>query len=291
MSKLKLFGINCLLNFYINRKRSYKVRSLLKKLIGNERIQIKYESINLYVGLNSGIENVVLFDEYNEKYILKIINYFASINYNLIDIGANIGLHSLTAAIANTEIEVFSFEPEPDNFYNFIKNISINNCSNIRPFRLGIGNYIGISIMNVNQGWNKGKHSMRVDFGDNQKQINIPMSKLDNFKDNLPTGYLMIKIDVEGFEKEVILGGLKVLSSFENIFLIIELLQETNGVLGCQEIIEILKNNDFLESYKINENGHFEKVVNYQGSSDYFFLKGTKTIKDFKIYREKCDKA
>ncbi|QGK76875.1 hypothetical protein [Flavobacterium sp. SLB02] len=93
---------------------------------------------------------------------MKIINYFAVKNYNFIDIGANIGVHSLTAAHTNLNIEIFSFEPEPT---NFIKNISFNDSLNIRPFKLGLGEHKYIIPMNINEGWNKGKNSLKISFG------------------------------------------------------------------------------------------------------------------------------
>ncbi|CAD5350590.1 FkbM family methyltransferase [Flavobacterium bizetiae] len=280
MNKCKSFIIKCLLSVY-TKKRNFWLRSLIKKSIGQQRIKIKYGGFNLMVGLESSIESNILFDEYSEKTILKIINYFALKNYNFVDVGANIGLHTLTAANANSNIEVFSFEPEPNNFYKLIKNISINDCLNIRPFKLGLGESSYINQMNINQGWNNGKHSMKVHFGTNQKNINIPVSLLDNFKENISNGPLIIKIDVEGYEKEVIEGATKFLNNLDNSILIIELLEEINGLLICKEIKDMLIKLNFKEIYKINSNEVFELVDDYYGSGDYIFLKGNTAIEDF----------
>ncbi|CAD5344521.1 hypothetical protein FLA105535_04527 [Flavobacterium bizetiae] len=187
----------------------------------------------------------------------------------------------MTAANANSNIEVFSFEPEPNNFYKLIKNISINDCLNIRPFKLGLGESSYINQMNINQGWNNGKHSMKVHFGTNQKNINIPVSLLDNFKENISNGPLIIKIDVEGYEKEVIEGATKFLNNLDNSILIIELLEEINGLLICKEIKDMLIKLNFKEIYKINSNEVFELVDDYYGSGDYIFLKGNTAIEDF----------
>ncbi|WP_234425246.1 hypothetical protein, partial [Flavobacterium bizetiae] len=93
MNKCKSFIIKCLLSVY-TKKRNFWLRSLIKKSIGQQRIKIKYGGFNLMVGLESSIESNILFDEYSEKTILKIINYFALKNYNFVDVGANIGLHT-----------------------------------------------------------------------------------------------------------------------------------------------------------------------------------------------------
>jgi len=42
-----------------------------------------------------------------------------------------------------------------------------------------------------------------------------------------------------------------------------------------------LKKNNFLSIYKINNSVLAEKVNNYQGSGDYIFLKGSRTVKFF----------
>lgn len=61
----------------------------------------------------------------------------------------------------------------------------------------------------------------------------------------------MMKIDVEGFEKEVIKGGEKLFNERENSILIIELLVEINGITICKKIKDILTRFNFKEVYKL----------------------------------------
>jgi len=187
----------------------------------------------------------------------------------------------LTAASSNANIEIFSFEPEPDNYLSFIRNIGLNEYANIRPFRLGVGNFKGNTVLNINEGWNKGKHSLKVSFNEGSKKVNIPVIQLDNFKENLNSNFLLIKIDVEGFEKEVIEGASLVLEAAENVVLIIELVTEINGFDTCKEITAILKNKNFEKIYKINSNIEYSEVTDFDGSADYIFLKGQHAIQNF----------
>jgi FkbM family methyltransferase len=270
-----------LLLFYNNIKRSNSLRRLIKKSIGNRKIQIDFNDFKIYAGINSSIESNIIFNDYNEITVLKIIKNYCAKNYNFIDVGANIGLHSLTAASSNAAIEIFSFEPEPDNYLSFIKNIGLNEYANIRPFRLGVGNFKGNTILNINEGWNKGKHSLKVNFNENSKKINIPVIQLDDFKENLNFKFLLIKIDVEGFEKEVVEGANQVLDAAENVVLIIELITEINGFDTCKEITTILKNKKFEYIYKINSDNKFADVADFEDSGDYIFLKGQEAIQNF----------
>lgn len=286
MNILKEKYITFLRQQYLKYGRRNILRKLLKYLIGDDRIQINYGKVNLFVQLNSSIEHAVFFDEYNEKYLLELISYFASQSYTFVDVGSNVGIHSLIASKSNNEIEIFSFEPEPSNFKAFIQNIGYNSASNIKPFCLGVGDFNGIVKMNINPGCNKGKHSLKIKFEDNTKAINIPIIKLDLFNDLIIADDVMFKIDVEGFEKEVITGAHNLLSTTKNSIIIIELLEETSGDLVCKEIIDILRTYNFITICKIRIDGIFDIVNNFQGSGDYIFLKGDKTLNTFNTFNK-----
>lgn len=263
-----------------NFKRSNLLRNIIKKIAEKSTIQVVFNNFKVYVSLNSALESKVIFNEYDEMIILDLIKKYATAGYDFIDVGANIGLHSLTASKANSLIEIFSFEPEPDNFLSFIKNIGLNEFKNIRPFCLGLGNVNTVISMNINEGWNKGKHSIKVNFNDCKTKINIPITQLDDFSQNILSNQLIVKVDVEGFEKEVLEGAKEVLNQTENVVLIIELLEEINGVNACQEITNFLVENNFKTILKIEENSFFE-VRKYEGSSDYVFLKGKDAVTSF----------
>lgn len=116
---------------------------------------------------------------------------------------------------------------------------------------------------------------MKLNF-DGNKKINIPLTTLDSFKENITENNLIIKIDVEGYEKEVIDGAKLILNKTKNVILIIELLEENNGLSMCEQITLVLKENDFEYIYKIKDNDLL-KVSSFEGSADYIFIKGIET--------------
>ena len=263
-------------NFYLKKDR---LKRLIKIIIGDKKIIITFNGFKIYSSNNSAIESSILFGDYSEQIILDLIKKYANKNYNLIDIGANIGIHSLTAATINNKIEVFSFEPEPSNFLSLIKNIGLNNIENIRPFRMGLGDVIGNNVLNINKGWNKGKHSLKVNFPPNfNERISIPVTKLNAFKDNIIGENFIVKIDVEGFEREVIEGADEIFNKFDNCILIIELITEINDLEICKKIISSLKEKDFEHIYKISNCTDLILVEDYEGSADYIFIKGNDAI-------------
>ncbi len=268
---------------YHNFKKSTFLKGYIKKLIGADKIEFQFNGFNIYAGTSSAIESNIIFDQYNEIAVLKLIGRYAAQGYHFIDIGANIGIHSLTAASANANIEIFSFEPESQNFLSFIRNIGLNHFQNIRPFKMGLGNFKGITSLNINHGWNKGKHSLKVIFDGQTPKLNIPVIQLDAFSDYFDCNHLLLKIDVEGFEKEVIEGGLELMDKIPNMVIIMELVTEINGDDTCREIISTLKAHHFTVIYKINSRNRLELVRDFDGSADYLFLKGAPVLDKEKL--------
>ncbi len=268
---MKDYFIRVLLQIY-KTKKSTKLRTIIKTFLKDRKIDLKYRSFSVNVSSSSAVELKVLFDEYDEAIILNLIELYSRNNYNFIDIGANIGLHSLTAASSNPNIEIFSFEPEPTNFQDFLNNITLNKFKSIRPFMMGLGNVIKNETLYINEAWNKGKHSLKNQFSTNSKVV-IPISTLDTFENNINSSDLFVKIDVEGYEKEVIEGAINVLSNTKDIVLSIELVSGNNEAQACQDIINIIMSYGFEKLYKIKDSKLIE-VSKYEESADYILIKG-----------------
>jgi hypothetical protein len=144
---------------------------------------------------------------------------------------------------------------------------------------MGLGDVVGNNMLNINKGWNKGKHSIKVNFAPNfNERISIPVTKLNAFKDNIIGENFIVKIDVEGFEREVIEGADEIFKKFDNCILIIELITEINDLEICKKIISSLKEKDFEHIYKISNRVDLILVEDYEGSADYIFIKGKDAI-------------
>lgn len=142
---------------------------------------------------------------YQQKTIDAAYEYVTNFNC-AIDVGANIGLHSVR--FANKFSNVFSFEPVIANFECLEKNT--NTFDNVKCFNNGLGNIsetLDIKIPSTSN--NCGLYSL-VDFEDvnNTIQETIEIIKLDDF-DFAPD---IIKIDTQGFEEKVLLGATKTLT-------------------------------------------------------------------------------
>lgn len=130
-------------------------------------------------------------------------------NINVIyDIGANIGNHSIYFAL-NTKARIFSFEPMSMNFYLLNKNILDNKMENrVTAYNVALGDCEGIAQMSFTQENNNGTASIQTLSESTGEQVNI--KTLDGL--NIPSPDF-IKIDVEGFELNVLKGMKNILKN------------------------------------------------------------------------------
>ena len=128
------------------------------------------------------------------------------------DVGANIGLHSvLFRRWIGTTGKLFSFEPVPDTCDLLNETLALNKSLDVTVVHEALSDKVGSMPIQIfpkeHSVWNSLGHPV---FGDikPQKSISIKTNTLDNFcKSNGITKIDFLKIDVEGFEKFVFLGG------------------------------------------------------------------------------------
>lgn len=122
-------------------------------------------------------------------------------NSVVVDIGANIGSFSIYSALYDAT--VYAVEPEPNNLKALIKNIELNNMTDkIYVVDYGISDYNGTAIINDNGGG--------ATIKDNLMGSEINILSFDSFLEKYSLNFIdILKIDIEGSEKELILGASK----------------------------------------------------------------------------------
>lgn len=172
-----------------------------------------------------------------------------------LDIGANIGHYSLLASKEGFS-RIICFEPDPDTYNRLCKNISLNKLKNVKAYNIGVGNTNGklpFSKDEFNTGGNRFVESKKVKQNKNQPLLEVV--KLDDF---LPSHKIksedidFIKIDVEGFELDVLKGMQKTLNSLsEGTILMIEIWDRSTKK---EEAFDIIKKNKFRLIKKYDDN-------------------------------------
>ena len=135
-----------------------------------------------------------------------------------VDIGANIGSYTVLGAGA-VSAHCISIEPIPDTYAQLIKNIAINGLGDkVQALNIGLGRAEGL--LRFTGGLDTVNHVIGVD-EEVADTIDVQVRTLDAVLDGIqPT---LIKIDVEGFETEVMAGAERTLASPNLLAVIMEL--------------------------------------------------------------------
>nr|WP_249419750.1 FkbM family methyltransferase [Rhabdothermincola salaria] len=130
-----------------------------------------------------------------------------------IDVGANSGLHTLRLSRLAPDGTTHAFEPVPDLANRVRLNCEINGRSNVVVHEVALGAKPGVASLNLPEPStrNRGTASLlRNEKHHGAATLRIPVSTLDSVELNSPR---LVKIDVEGFEPDVLEGGTLMLES------------------------------------------------------------------------------
>lgn len=211
----------------------------------------------VYSFLKDGEEIRMFLPQYETDYIQHwIVNYADFFEYNelerlgkiigtgkdILDIGANIGNHTLYFGKILKSHSIHAFEPVKD-FYNILdKNVKLNQLEAVvETHNVGLGNESGrakIKYFNPDE-----LGATQIEESDSG---NIVLCRLDDFEfDNID----FVKIDVESFEYNLLLGAKKTLAKHSPIIFIEifdELYDKVNRLLnelGYHQVEEISHTN------------------------------------------------
>ena len=168
-----------------------------------------------------------------------------------IDVGANIGWYAVAAATrVGMGGHVIAIEPDGDNFKLLEANIAHNTGVSITPFRCAVGSAQGRGTMSASS-TNKGDQRVRnfVDGGEpSQSADTVRVETLDSLLEQTERFDIhklrVIKIDVQGFEADVLKGAAHLLTRLPAravIFLEFEpSLLRDNSQSSCQDLIDLI---------------------------------------------------
>ena len=199
---------------YLSNKDSIINLNIFKKLKDPNNFvycwNIFNNNIYMRVNKSSYIDKQIL---YNKKYS-KNINFHIFEKYRpdtiYIDVGANVGSTALPVAVKERNLEVHAFEPNPKIFKILNVNKLQNNCDNLflHNYAVGLKEEKLQLFITQKEKANFGTSSLQNnnDIIDS-KSIQVDVIKLDDFFEKKKKMISLLKIDVQGFEWQVIQGA------------------------------------------------------------------------------------
>ena len=181
----------------------------------------------------------------------------------VIDIGANIGLFTVfLSKLVGPKGHLYAFEPILDTYWRMRENLALNRCDNAAAYQQALSNKNGTATMNVfPEGYGAWNTFGTPKFGEiiAVSKESVPLIKLDSFakRENLKK-VDFLKIDVEGYEYDVLQGARDMLANNRVKYLSFEISEiplKGAGRKG-EDIFNILKSHGYLAyeyDHKINK--------------------------------------
>lgn len=169
---------------------------------------------------------------------LRLFEKLVAPESNVVEVGSHIGLHAIPLARMAARGQVFCFEPQRILHQILCANSALNNCTNLHAANRAVGNARGmveIAATDYATPWNYGSFSVDRGFSTEgefrglQRAERIEITRLD---DEAAIAALrsvrLLKIDVEGFELQVIEGARKLIDAHRPV-LFVENNKQENG--------------------------------------------------------------
>jgi FkbM family methyltransferase len=161
----------------------------------------------------------------------------------VLDIGANLGLVTLIlSSIVGEDGQVHAFEPNP-NMQSFIEQAIVRNgVTNVQLHRIALGAQAGELMLSVPDG-NAGAASLVADRQVSEStRLTVPVRTLSSVLADLDIGHIrLVKMDVEGFEPEVLAGASDFFAQCPPDAILFELNDATESELYDHPTIKLLE--------------------------------------------------
>lgn len=200
------------------------------------------------------LEAISLQRDYNETNDLIAFLRLIRNDSVVFDLGANSGWYSVLPGLKYPNSKIYAFEPSPNNFKRLKLNVELNALKNVSIFQLAIGDsekaidffdsprdqlsYVSSAVLGFGQKFHD----------ESWVKISVPQTTLDSFCKSEQISRLdIIKIDVEGYEVNVLKGALNVIKQYRPIIQIESFLEGNNRA--------------FLERFVESNNYHIYAVL------------------------------
>ena len=163
--------------------------------------------MNYKLDLSEVIDVSVYLGRY-EPDMTSAMQRFCRPGFTVMDIGANIGAHTLRfAQIVGESGKVCAFEPTDYAYKKLVKNISLNQFTNI------VANQIALSDRNLQQQRIEFRSSWPTKGSPKQRESIVDFVRLDDWSKRENIKHVdLIKLDVDGNEHSVIMGSKSLLA-------------------------------------------------------------------------------
>ena len=206
--KIKRYGILGIIPLIKHALKYYFIKYFTNKYFYKRNIY----NYQLYLRLSDpGLSRDLAIRGTREEQLKFIIDKEVGPGNVILDVGANIGYYSIMLAnIVGSNGKIYALEPEPTNYQTLKKNITLNKLENIiEPYQMGASDTNSPRFLYRSKYSNMHSFILPendiIDIKNPKSQVEIEMTNLSDFIHDKQT-IDMLRMDIEGYEVEVLLG-------------------------------------------------------------------------------------
>ena len=210
----------------------------------------------------------------HEREEIRVVRSLLRPNMTVLDIGANIGFHSLSMARMYSGLTIHAIEPIPKTFAYLKRNIGLNQTENIVPHNLGFSDRTDTEVFYYYAEGSGNASLANVSEKANIDELRCQVVRLDDFAEEHISSLDLIKCDVEGAELRVFSGGEETLSRYKPA-VVVEMLRKWSAKFSYHpnDSISLFRDLGYV-CFAINSGGlvRLERIEQDTVETNYVFL-------------------
>jgi FkbM family methyltransferase len=238
----------CLLNWPLPRGKGILLRLFASRIQGRDFLMQVEPGVHVPADFSDYMIRDYFARAYDRDPSVKLSRALTSPGDVLFDVGANIGLWAMGAALrAGPSGRVEAFEPVPSTFARLSANVTLNELSTIRCHSRALSDHEGQTTFYAATDGNSGRSSLGrmpgVDL-----PIDVTLTTLDRFCEQEGiTKIDFMKVDVEGAELQVFRGAERILSAKTAPPVLFEIGDRLAALFGgsCREVKRLLESHGY----------------------------------------------
>lgn len=201
---------------------------------------------------------------YEKRMIDDFLKSFIINSKDILDVGSHIGYHSVYYSKINPSAKIFAFEPQKKIFDLLLENLELNSVKNVTAINNAVSNKKGT--FSLSEGISDGlTPNTKIEYGTDMP-FNLGGVSLGKNGEEVRTTTIdslnlenldFIKIDVEGAESLVLLGGLETIKKHKPVICF-----ESNYKTITQEMCEMFQVQDIKTPKEILEKMGYTVFIN-----------------------------
>jgi len=183
-----------------------------------------------------GISKELAIYRTHEPLATKILRKFIKNGMTIIDIGANIGYYVLLESLAvGPSGKIIAIEPDLINLKFLKLNVKKNCLENVFIVSAALGDYNGIGKMYTSEFSNL--HSLIATSRVKLETVEVPVYTLDTLMEKMDFPVHLVRMDVEGYETNIIMGARQTLKKYLPILM----MELHTPIIGRNKTLELLR--------------------------------------------------